>query len=219
MREAPMFQFQPNKRSVKIKKCARHSKCQENEWGGGVGGVRVRTPSPHGALKNERDFLKLVSACSLNITYQPGRYFENLPSLPSSPSSSFFSLSSPVQYKRRMVLISKTSSPPRRVQEVDLQTVLAELIAVRDTNQSLGRFLRRAGIKSTPSTNKQTNKQTYSYAPYLFINVLDCTLPPRLPPFFCRRFNKLTETLSAPGCRFISPLPTNLSLGKWKCMC
>lgn len=69
MREAPMLQLQPNKRSVKIKKCARHSKRQENEWGGEVGGVRVRTPSPHCALKNERDFLKLVSACSLNITY------------------------------------------------------------------------------------------------------------------------------------------------------
>lgn len=35
MREAPMLQLQPNKRSVKIKKCARHSKRQENEWGGG----------------------------------------------------------------------------------------------------------------------------------------------------------------------------------------
>lgn len=119
-----------------------------------------------------------------------------------------------------MVLISQTSSPRRRVSGswfIDG----ARRVNCGARHQSVFGEVSKAsegGIKSTPSANKQTNKHIH-ISPYLFINVLDCTLPPRLPPFFCRRFNKLTGTLSAPGCRFISALPANLSLGKWKCMC
>lgn len=113
MREAPMLQLQPNRRSVKIKKKARrHSKRQENE--------RVCV-SPCGAVKNERDFLKLVSACFLNITYQRAVMLKiNTPPSPHPATTSSILPPTPSQYKRRMVLISKTSSPPRRVQEVDL---------------------------------------------------------------------------------------------------
>lgn len=63
---------------------------------------------------------------------------------------------------------------------------------MHDTNQFCKR---RAGIKSTSSTNKQTNNCIHIPL-HLFINVLDCSPPPRLAPFSVEDSISRRKTLS-----------------------